>query len=158
MAVIANYQSAILDLANREPFPDRPFRRLLNFVEIEQFNCLWGLVPASISDEDSPFNECSHARLAGTQALLLHMEKLPGDQRAVQDLVQQIDTAMVMRDAALELCRYSDEPFNTADTITPHWLSVPRHWPSLLFFLALGMVTVGAISATRRVLGHRKTA
>ncbi len=158
MAVIADYQSAILDLADREPFPDRPFRRLRNYVAIEEFDCLWGVVPASMSDEDSPFNECSHARLAATQALLLHMETLAGDRRAVRDLVQRIDTAMVMRDTALELCRYSDEPFNTADTIMPHWLSVPRHWPSLLFFLAFVLMTASAVGITRRLLVAQRRA
>jgi hypothetical protein len=38
--------------------------RIENYVNLQSFACLWGLVPGSLKDEGSPFNECAHAYLA----------------------------------------------------------------------------------------------
>jgi hypothetical protein len=124
MAVMAENKSAILDLADREPFQDETFLQLRNFIEIQSFRCLWSLVPGSIDDEASPFNECSHAYLSATRALLLHMQGMRGDRSRVQALVDRIELQMAINNAALVLCRYSDEPFNTADVISPP--GIPR--------------------------------
>ena len=47
--------------------------RLEDYLSLQSFACLWGLVPGSVTDEASPFNECSHAYLAAARALLLHL-------------------------------------------------------------------------------------
>jgi hypothetical protein len=50
---------------------------------------------------------------------------------------------MLREDAALVLCRYSDEPFNTAEVIAPHWRDIPFHPPSLMTFAGLGLAMLG---------------
>ncbi len=76
-------------------------------------------------DESSPFNECSHAYLAATRALLLHLQTMPGDRTAVRTLIAKIEREMLNNNASLVMCRYSDEPFNTAERILPHWRDIP---------------------------------
>jgi hypothetical protein len=152
MAVMAENQSAILDLADREPFQDETFLQLRNFIEIQSFRCLWGLVPGSIDDEASPFNECSHAYLSATRALLLHMQGMRGDRSRVQALVDRIELQMAINNAGLVLCRYSDEPFNTADVISPRWSAIAQHRPSLLAFLGLGALSFCGAGAGLRLV------
>src|SRR5690606_21128342 len=63
MTVIADHRSEIMKLAAQERQVDDTFVRLLNYGNIQYTYCLWGLVPGSLSDEESPFNECAHAYL-----------------------------------------------------------------------------------------------
>lgn len=90
MQIVAKYRTRILDLAERQPVTDPTLRRLSGFVSLQYFACFRGLVPGSLSDEASPFNECSHAYLAGTRALLAHMTAMPGDQSAAKALQERI--------------------------------------------------------------------
>src|ERR1700712_315485 len=83
MSVIADYRGRILDLASRQLDTDLTFRRLMNYGNIQYTYCLWGLVPGSLRDEDSPFNECSHAYLSAAQALLVYMRTMSGQKDAV---------------------------------------------------------------------------
>jgi hypothetical protein len=137
MAVIARYNGAIIDLAERQLRADDGLMRLLNFVNI-QFNvCLWRLVPGSVTDEISPFNECLHAYLATTRALLLHLQATAEDPNLVDTLVRKIDLEMLSNNASPVLCRYSGEPFNAAEIIYPHWRDVLFHLPTLLTFLSV---------------------
>ena len=153
MAVIAENRQAILDLADQEPFfSDETFFRLRNFVDIQYMYCFRGLVPGSLEDEESPFNECSHAYLSGTEALLLHMRTMKGDQSQVRALIDKIELEMLANHASLVLCRYSDEPFNTAAVIMPHWGEVPFHMPTLLSFLAVVALLVLGLRAFFRFL------
>ncbi len=94
-------------------------RRLQGVINIQFSACAWGLVPGGI-EEDSPFNECTHAYLAGTRALL-HLQGPPGDQTAVRALVEKVGLDMLANNAAPVLCRYSDEPLNTAEIVYPRW-------------------------------------
>jgi hypothetical protein len=152
LAVIAENRAAILALADQQPFQDETFYRLRNFVDLQYLYCMWGLVPGSLEDEASPFNECSHAYLSASQALLLHMRKMQGNQTRVSALVDKIELQMLMNNAALVLCRYSDEPFNTADVISPRWSDIPFHGPSLLAFLCVGTLSLCAAGAAGRFL------
>jgi len=136
MAVLSRYRVEILDLAARQARADPVFRRLLRFGNTQYAYCLWGLVPGSIADEESPFNECSHAYLAATRALLLHMAAAP-DGEPASALVQRIELDMLINRTSLVLCRYSEEPFNTAEIVQPRWREVPSHPASLLAFLGL---------------------
>jgi hypothetical protein len=150
MAVIADYRSQILDLAARQVPTNEPFRRLMNFGAIQYAYCLWGLVPGSLRDEESPFNECSHAYLSATQALLLYMRTMPENSPAFQtqidSLASRIDADMVRSGASLVLCQFSDEAFNTASLIRPTWSAIPSHPPSLIAFAVLAMgLTAGTI-------------
>ncbi len=119
MAVLARYRATIMDLAAAQYPTDESMRRIQSFVALQYFACAWGWMPRSISDETSPFNECSHAYLAGVRLLLLHLETMPGDRSAVRALRADLDLAMLKTHASLVLCRFSDEHFNTADVIVP---------------------------------------
>jgi hypothetical protein len=154
MAVISDNLSAIRALAGSRIGFDMTTWRLEDYLNLQSFACMWGLVPLSISDEDSPFNECAHAYLAAGRALLLQLRSAPGvDQRAVEKLVTKIETEMLANDASLMLCRYSDEPFSTNEVIWPHWTMIPFHAPTLAFVCAL----VSAIGGCAFALFHRKT-
>jgi hypothetical protein len=140
MAVISGNLAAIRALASSRVGFDMTTWRLEDYLNLQSFACLWGVVPGSIADEDSPFNECSHAYLAAGRALLLQLRATPGvDQGAVEALIRKIEAEMLAHDASLMLCRYSDEPFNTNAVIWPHWSEIPFHAPTLA---ALGAVFV----------------
>jgi hypothetical protein len=147
MRVIANNRTAILALADRQVPTDRELRRLRGFIDIQFSACLWGRIPASLTDEASPFNECSHAYLAATQALLLHLQDMPGDRASAHALAEKIELEMLAGGTALRMCRYSDQPFNTAEVIAPDWSAIPWHWPSLLTFLGLALTASGCVFA-----------
>jgi hypothetical protein len=134
MQVIGANRSAILALADRQFATDETFQRLRNFVAMEFFSCLWGMVPGSITDEASPFNECSHAYLAATAALLDHMQGMRFAADEAMRLKDKIALEMAASGTASILCQYSGEPFNTAEIITPHWEQLPGHGPSVAFF------------------------
>lgn len=159
MAVIDRYRSEILDLAARQAHTDEAFRRLMNYGAIQYTYCLWGLVPGSLRDEESPFNECSHAYLSAAQALLLYMRAMPSNgpafQADVEALVSRIDADMVRSGASLVLCRFSGEAFNTASLIRPIWSDVPSHPPSLVAFgvvaMGLGAGVLGLAGGGRRI-------
>jgi hypothetical protein len=158
MAVIADYRAEILNLAARQAHTDEPFRRLMNYGAIQYAYCLWGLVPGSLRDEESPFNECSHAYLSAAQALLLHMRTMPGNSPAfqadVESLMARIDADMVRSGAALVLCQFSNEAFNTASLIRPIWSNVASHPPSLIAFAVLAM---GLAAGTIGLAGGKRS-
>jgi hypothetical protein len=76
MEVIANNMAAILDLANRQIRTDPHLRRLQTFINLQFFACMWGIVPGSLDDEHSPFNECTHAYLAAALETIREMDKV----------------------------------------------------------------------------------
>jgi hypothetical protein len=148
MKVISDNLSAIRALANARIAFDATTWRLEDYLNLQSFACLWGVVPDSITDEDSPFNECAHAYLAAGRALLLQLMQTPGaDRGAVEALISKIEVEMLANGASLNLCRYSDEPFNTNDVIWPRWSEVPFHPPTAEFagavLLAFGAVAWG---------------
>lgn len=149
MQVLEAYRADVMDLAGKQYPTDPDMRRLQTFVALQYFTCAWGLVPGGASNENSPFNECTHAYLAGVRALLLHLETMPGNRSAVRALRGRIDTKMLESHASLVLCRFSDEPFNTADVVTPRWTELLTDSPSLivLALLALGAAFVGGASS-----------
>jgi hypothetical protein len=152
MAIIAAHKAAILDLAERQMPTDPTTRRLESFINLQFFACMWGILAGSLRDENSPFNECTHAYLAATRALLLHLQEMNGgDRAAVRALATRIEQEMSDDGASLVICRYSDEPFNTAEVIGPHWSRIPYHLPSLVTFAALTVTILGcARIAVRR--------
>ena len=142
MAVISDNLSAIRSLASARIGFDMTTWRLEDYLNLQSFACLWGLVPGSIEDEGSPFNECAHAYLAAARALLLQLREVPGaNHKAVDTLVSKIEIEMLANGAALTLCRYSDEPFNTNEVIFPRWSEIPSHPPTAAF-AALALVAI----------------
>jgi hypothetical protein len=157
MTVIAANKAAILSLAERQAHADGVLKRLINFVNIQFSFCLWGLVPGSLADDASPFNECSHAYLAATRSLLVHMQAA-ADSPAVDALTAKVGREMLQNNASLALCRFSDEPFNTAQVIYPNWSGILIHLPTLLTFFSLLLMAaslVGAIVLAGRGVGAR---
>ena len=126
MAVIRDNLPAIKALASARLGFDLTTWRLEDYLNLQSFACLWGIVPGSITDENSPFNECAHAYLAAGRALLLQLAHEPGaDHKSIDALISKIEVEMLADGASMNLCRYSDEPFNTNEIIWPHWGMAP---------------------------------
>jgi hypothetical protein len=154
MAVISDYRSRILAIAGQVDRTDPTFRRLLNFSAIQYSYCLWGVAPGAITDEQSPFNECAHAYLSAAKALLFHMREMPDVASRANALISEIDADVVRKGAALIGCQYSDESFNTAEFLRPHWEKLPEHRPSL-FALAGGILLLVSPVMIRLALPSR---
>lgn len=155
MAVIADYRGRILELAARQQRTDLTIRRLMNYGNIQYSYCLWGLVPGSLRDEESPFNECSHAYLSAAQALLVYMQGMGDQKQAVDALISDIDADMVRNQASFVMCRFSGEAFNTANIIAPGWSGVFFHVPSLMTFAMLALMLVAGVMALAGPKGRR---
>jgi hypothetical protein len=149
MAVIHDNLPAIRALASARAGFDLTTWRLEDYLNLQSFACLWGIVPRSITDENSPFNECAHAYLAAGRALLVQLAHEPAaDRKAIDALVGKIEVEMLADGASMNLCRYSDEPFNTNEVIWPHWSMVPFHPPTAIIattvLATLGVTVWGA--------------
>ncbi|MGA7071554.1 hypothetical protein [Bradyrhizobium sp.] len=158
MPVVARYRSQILDLAARQPVTDPTLRRLAGFVSLQTFACFWGLVPGSLSDEQSPFNECSHAYLAGVRALLVHMTAMPGNQSAAKDIEARIDAEIAGDPNRNVVCSNSSEAFDSADVIGPDWQLAPMHVPTVLTFSAFFILAAAGLAAAGGRRLFRRTA
>jgi hypothetical protein len=146
MAAIAENLPGIRALAGARIGFDMTAWRLEDYLSLQSFACLWGLVPGSITDESSPFNECAHAYLAAGRALLLQLREAPGvDHRAVEALIGKIEGEILVNGASFTLCRYSDEPFNTNEIVFPHWGEIPSHPPTAGFAVA-AFAVIGAVA------------
>lgn len=132
MAIIDRHRAEVFALAHAARSADPAFLTLLRYGQLQYEDCLWGLVPLAISDEASPFNECSHAYLAATKEVLLKMQTMPGVDKAAGEIVSRISYEAALEGAAFIGCIYSGEGFNTADLVRPQWHDVPFHWPTLL--------------------------
>ncbi|WP_217577800.1 hypothetical protein [Mesorhizobium sp. GbtcB19] len=153
MAVIARYRGDILALAQAQTVTDPTFRRLYNHGNLQFTYCLWGLMPSSLGDEESPFNECSHAYLATAKALLAYMATMPSAARDAKALISDIDADMVRSGASWILCQYSGEAFSTGAVIEPRWRDMVFHLPSLAALLA----TMAALmTAASSIFGGRR--
>jgi hypothetical protein len=144
MAVIRDNLPAIRALAGDRLGFDLTTWRLEDYLNLQSFACLWGIVPGSVTDEESPFNECAHAYLAAGRALLLQLSREPNaDHKSIDALISKIEVEMLADGASMTLCRYSDEPFNTDEIIWPHWGMAPFHPPTAMVaaavFAAIGL-------------------
>jgi hypothetical protein len=152
LRVIAKYRNDILDLSYRQSRPDTDTRTLQNFVNLQFTYCLWGLVPGSLANEDNPFNECSHAYLAATKALLQRLGLTSDNPSAAHELTMRIHAEMLRDDSALEVCANGIDPLNTADLIMPEWSGYAFNPIVLLYSLIAFLVTAGlfAVHFARR--------
>jgi len=149
MAVLDNNRAAILALAERQPKPEARFRRILNYARIQHTICLWGLMPGAIDNDDSPFNECAHAYLAATRALLAAMSETAGATGEAQALSAKVDRELLLN-GTLAVCSFSGETFNTADVVQPHWAEVPGHLPSLATLGSVALAATGGLALAFR--------
>ncbi len=152
MAVIRDNLPAIKALASARLGFDLTTWRLEDHLNLQSFACLWGIIPRSITDEDSPFNECSHAYLAAGRALLLQLSKEPGaDHKSIDALIGKIEVEMLADGASMNLCRYSDEPFSTNEIVWPHWGMAPFHAPTVATFATVfGLIASAPFWLARR--------
>jgi hypothetical protein len=132
LLVLSDFRGEIHGLARSASQTDPTFRRLLNYSSIAYSYCLWGIAPRAAQDEESPFNECTHAYLSADKALLFHMRSMPGIGTAASELISKIDVEMIRRDVLFIGCIYTGEPFSTAEFITPHWENFFLHPPTWL--------------------------
>jgi hypothetical protein len=145
MVAIAANKSAILKLAAEQTPTDPTLRRLQGYINLQFFACMWDIIPGSVNDESSPFNECSHAYLAGTRALLMHILTMPGDHAPVRTLADKIELDMLQNGASLVICRYSDELFDTAEIVGPHWSEIPFHPVSFISLVGFPLAPAGCV-------------
>jgi hypothetical protein len=153
MIMVSDYRDRIIGLASSATDTDEPFRRVLNYAQIQYAYCLWGKVPGAVTDETSPFNECSHAYLAATKAVLLLMREMPHEKVAAGEIVSSIDAGMVQRGLALITCAFSGEAFSTADVVRPHWSDVPTHPVSIASLTAMSALLAFGLFVLRPVTG-----
>ncbi|TCN22083.1 hypothetical protein EV184_1257 [Sinorhizobium americanum] len=130
--MLSSHRHDIVALAQRVRGPEAKLWTLVRFTEIQHRKCLWNMMPGTLIDEDSPFNECAHADLAGAKAVLLELRGRREVAAEAHELLSRIDYEMALHGAAFIGCQYSGERFNTAQLIDPHWSAVPLHWPSML--------------------------
>ncbi|HEX2859829.1 MAG TPA: hypothetical protein VHP58_06510 [Alphaproteobacteria bacterium] len=115
---------AIVALAEKLLPTDTEVVALRHFIIAQRRACMGGVVPAFYAGmEGSPFHLCTHAFLAGTQALLKRLELVAGHRLDVQVLSEQVKMDL-LADGAGPVCVNSATSFNT-DTI--HGVD----WPDL---------------------------
>jgi len=141
--ILAAYRAEIVALAERRAATDPTLRRLQGFVSLQYFACWRGLVPGSLTDEDSPFNECAHAYVAGARALLDHMADMPGDQTEAKALQARIADHLARDPSASAVCSNSGEAFDSGVIVWPDWSLAPAHRPTLLTFSGLAAISAG---------------
>ncbi|WP_052699327.1 hypothetical protein [Hyphomicrobium sp. 99] len=140
--VMDRYRNAIVDLAARQVSPDVETRTLYNFVNLQFAYCLWGLVPGALTNEDNPFNGCSHAYLAGSKALLDQLQRSSGDPAKANELASRIQSDMLRENTALQICSNGAAPLNTGEIILPEWAGVPFNpLKTLLIFIGICILT-----------------
>ncbi|KAA0970354.1 hypothetical protein FPY71_07475 [Aureimonas fodinaquatilis] len=132
LIALSRHYGDIIALADRHNTTDPKFRKLSNYARIQRYYCFWGMAPYSASDEESPFNECSHAYLSAAKQLLLYMRDMPAVAPDANALTSKIDAEMVQEGLAFIGCQYSGEVFFTSEFLTPHWELLPKHPPSLI--------------------------
>jgi hypothetical protein len=109
-------------------------------------------MPGSVTDEESPFNECAHAYLAATKAVLMAMREMPREATAAGEIISAIDIDMARRGLALITCQFSGEAFNTAQVVKPNWSRLPLHPASMASLTGLAALFGLAVLALGRVL------
>ncbi|PKA41588.1 hypothetical protein CWR43_19660 [Rhizobium sullae] len=157
MAVMAEYRDRIIDLASQATDTNEPFRRVLNYARIQYSYCFWGRMPGSVTDERSPFNECAHAYLAATKAVLIAMGDMPREADAASAIITAADAEMVRRGLSLITCRFSGETFNTANVVRPRWSEIPMHAASMASLSALMGILLGVFIAAKRLLSGQSS-
>lgn len=158
MRVLARHRGEILALAARQSVTDLTFRRLVNHEAIQFATCLWGVMPGSVTDEASPFNECAHAYLATDREILTHMATMAADPAPVRALVDRISLELADDRESLVLCQYSGEGFDTANVVHPDWTALPGHWPSLAAAALFAALGAGGVEVLRRATSARPDA
>lgn len=156
MSVISDYRSEIHSLAVWVAVKDRDIAKLLTFSREQYRRCLWGMMPASIEDEASPMNECSHAYLAADRSMLVRMKELPFWRDKALALYERIELAMIAQNSSVVLCVFSATDFNTASPVDPDWHDFLLHKPSLITVAGSGFGLAGLLTGGSWLLIGKK--
>ena len=70
------------------------------------------------------------------------------DHKAIDALISKIEVEMLADGASMNLCRYSDEPFNTNEIVWPHWGMAPFHAPT-------SQLLARSLAWSRQACSHR---
>ncbi len=114
MQAIAPFRSRIINLARSVSSPSPHLAALLLHNQQQAANCLWEILPGSLSDEESPLNSCAHADMAGVKAILDELLEIEGTRASASILRSDIDYQMVLSGTSFVKCAYSATPFNSA--------------------------------------------
>lgn len=150
LRVIARYRPAILSLADKQVSPEFTARTLQNYVNLQYTYCMWGLIPGSITDENSPFNECSHAYLAASKALLDELSHVATVKHEANALAEKINLEMLAENSVLQICSNSMQPFNTAQIIMPERQDMRINPVAVLLALVSAVTTTLLFALLRR--------
>ncbi len=157
LRVMDRYQRSIVALAAREISPDVATRTLYNFVNLQFAYCLWGLIPGALTSEDSPFNGCSHAYLAGSKALLEQLQRSSSDPAEANQLAARIQSDMQREETGALICRNGVHTLNTAEIVFPEWSGIAFNpLLTLLGFIVFG--TLAGLFLLNRSKGAREVA
>lgn len=134
MEAIAPFEGRIISLARTVEKPSQHLHALLLHNEIQRANCLWYVIPGSITDEINPLNGCAHAGMAGLREILSELIEQPETHMAATAIVSDLDYEMVLLGSSFIKCSFSADTFNTASQIRPNWGEVliylsRRFWP-----------------------------
>jgi len=159
LRVMDRYKDSIVALAAREISPDVATRTLYNFVNLQFAYCLWGLVPGALANEDSPFNGCSHAYLAGSKALLDQLQRSSSDPAKANQLAARIQSDMQGQETGALICRNGVSTLNTAEIVFPEWSGTAFNpLLTLLAFIVFGtlagLLLLNRSKDTREVQGR----
>ena len=121
LVVLDGYYARIMALADSAASTNAQFRKLANFARIQRYFCLWGMAPGAASDENSPFNQCTHAYLSAAKQVLISMRDMPGLSPRANELMSDLDADMVRRGEMLIGCQYSADVFSTTNFAGPNW-------------------------------------
>jgi hypothetical protein len=162
MQVIAPFRDRIVILARGAASGDAELSARLLHNQMQAANCLWLMVPGSLTDEDNPFNECAHADMAGLKAMVERMSLIPQTEEAARTLISDLDHDMVLAGTSFVLCAFSRENFNTASQVRPDWLAAvsylaKRHWLGLSFWaFSLFLAALAVLVARSHAAGERQ--
>jgi hypothetical protein len=128
-AVFDAHRAEVLALAAEVAPDDATVRELSSYVA-DQYRAAWfGLMPGAMESDASPFHLPTHGYLAGTRALMLHLEKpeilalmAKTDQERVKALGKEISAdLMAAGTMSMEVCAESATAFNTTQPVAPNW-------------------------------------
>lgn len=157
LRVMDRYKDSIVALAASQISPDVATRTLHNFVNLQFAYCLWGLVPGALTHEDSAFNGCSHAYLAGSKALLDQLQRSSSDPAEANQLAARIQSDMQREETGALICRNGVEPLNTADIVFPEWSGIAIN-PLLTLLAFIGVGILAGLFLLNRSKGTREVA
>lgn len=158
MPVLANHRKQVLATAQQVLPNDATATQLTRYVTNQNRACLLGLVPLSLDSESSPFHLCTHATLAGTMALVQHLQAAASHHPDVQALMATLNAAM-LANGTLGICINSSQAFNTASlnwpTVLNHELHSTEQIALLSAILLVGVLAFLMLPLLRSTRGNR---